>query len=157
MRRNIESNIEKPRRTSNDIGSYENQQCVCLSYSYGIYVYWITNVCELKWLCKSIVMPCRHFASESHRKATTKREKGKERNVVLFRLVSFPTRSRPVTSRWGFQLGYHRENNISRVSKKRIDCACTKDVKIVQNMNSILPIAKIQFSFLLINALNWKN
>jgi len=100
------------------------------------------------------VLLCQHFASESHRKATTKREKRKERNVVLFRLVSFPTRSRPVTSRWGFQLGYHRENNISRVPKKRIDCACTKDVKIVQNMNSILSIAKIQFSFLLINALN---
>lgn len=48
--------------------------------------------------CKSTVMSCQYFASESHRKATKKEKKRKERNVVLF-LVWPRSRLAPVQLR----------------------------------------------------------
>lgn len=48
--------------------------------------------------CKSTVMSCQYFASESHRKATREEEKRKERNVVLF-LVWPRSRLAPVQLR----------------------------------------------------------
>lgn len=53
-------------------------------YIRGLRVY-----AKFKRLYKSIVMPCQHFASESHRKATERGEKGKERSVVLFHFILF--------------------------------------------------------------------
>lgn len=152
--------IGKPRRTSDDVGAYENQRSV---FVYLATVYpWITSVCELKRLYRSIVMPCQHFASSQSRERE-RGEEGKEGSIVLFRLASLPTRSRPVTSRWGFQLRYHRENNTSRGLKNHIECACTKDVKMVRDVYSI-PMTdekrRAKYNFLLhfgARALNWEN
>lgn len=69
----MQRDIEKLRRISDDVGPYENQRSVfaCLAIIYP----WITSVRELKRPCKSIVMSCQHFASESHHKATKRGEK----------------------------------------------------------------------------------
>lgn len=74
--------------------------------------------------------------------AKPRREKGKERASSYFVWPGSQTRSRSVTSRWGFQLRYHRENNISRALKKHIECACTKDVKMIRDVYSIPMTAK---------------
>lgn len=148
----MQREIEKPGRISDDVGPYENQRTVfaCLATVYP----WITSVCEFKRSYKSIVIPCQHFASESHRKATKRGEKGKERSVVLFHFLfgSLPTCSRPVTSRWGFQLRYHHENNISRILKKCIECIVQRMSKwsatCIRFLRQPKAQSKVQFSFL---------
>lgn len=121
--------------------------CVCLP-SRATYP-WITSVCELELSCESAVMLCQHFASESHRKATAREERGEKEEASSY--FVWP-RSRPATSRWGFQSRYPGENNISRVSKKPIEHVCTKNVKI-RDIHAILLIAENTKLFFFTSAL----